>query len=158
MTKNQALFAAHLQVHGKRTSKEHTTMHLLHTTKTKVLNKQGSYQGLQTARGPINMRGNTLFWKMVDCRGWFLDTHTHTQEHINTDLKRSRSVGICRWETKEQTTGSLCFLRSFGGGGVGYVIYNMLYNVLFLYRIQPCIHECVYNRNVKETDSLWNVQ
>lgn len=56
MTKNQALFATNLQVHGKITSKDYTAMHLL--KKTKGLNKQGSYKGPQTT----NYYGNEFFF------------------------------------------------------------------------------------------------
>lgn len=43
---NHALFAGKLHVHGKITSKEHSSMHLLQKEKQKILNKQGSYKGL----------------------------------------------------------------------------------------------------------------
>lgn len=36
---------------------------------------------------------------------------THTQLHAGTDLKGSGSEGVCRGETKEQTTESLCVLQ-----------------------------------------------
>lgn len=50
MTKNQTLFAANLQVHGKITSKEQASSQKKKHKKNEGSNKQGSYKVLQTTR------------------------------------------------------------------------------------------------------------